>query len=294
MLRPHYPTPLTGLLLVFAATMLASLGVVMQIDPSKPTELPDVGGQGLAVTFAFGFVATLAARRVPAPRPERIGLQGVDSSFIGVLVALLPFVFLTSEIDNWLSYWFPPEGLEATRAALAEARANDTPLAIVQRSLFFVGLQPVVSTLLVQGVVLQGAIAYMGRLPGVLFTSVLGIGTLELMKGSTVASEMLLPFLGALVLCLVRVASGSLLAPILLLMGWNAIAIGATAAYETLPIAGFNQLDSFTSPLLLLVAVASVALAFTGVARGLGEQPVVLDIEEEPDPAEDEDGGGFF
>lgn len=296
MLRPHYPKPLNGLLLVLAATMVSSFGIVMQMDPSDPTQLPDAGGMGLAFTFGFGLVGTLAARRVPAPRPERLGLVGFEPAFASVLIALLPLVILTSEADNWLAVWFPHPQQDAIRAAFDELIANQTALSIAQRALYRVGLEPVVSEWLLRGVVLQGAIAYMGRVPGILFTSVVGMGTLELLAGTSVPSSMLLPFVGGVVLCMVRVATGSLLAPILLHMGWNAIIVGATALHGVMPIPGLTEPNTFTSGVLLLVAVASVSLAYTGVMRGIAEQPIVLEIEEEPEPEEpdDDSGGGFF
>jgi membrane protease YdiL (CAAX protease family) len=296
MLRPHYPKPLHGLLLVLSATLISIFGVSMQMDPNEPNVMPDIGGVGVAFTIGFGLVGTLAAQRVPAPRPERLGLRGFDPAFVGVIIALLPFIMLTSEIDNWLALWFPMPEPEKVRELLDAALANQTALSIAQMAIYRIGLEPVVSEWLLRGVVLQGAIAYMGRTSGVLFTAIVGMGQLGLMQGTSVPSAMLLPIAGGIVLCLVRISSGSLLAPILLHMGWNAIVVGGMAAYDVMPIPGLTTPDTFTPWVLLLVSVASVGLAYTGVMRGLSEQPVVLEIEEEPDPEEreDDEGGGFF
>lgn len=287
MQRPHFPSPLVGAALVGIAWVLALFLFTLQLDPSHVERSFDIGVVGIAMTLAFGLVATLAARRVPEPQAPRLGLVGFDARLAPALALLLPYVIVASEVDNWIAHLIPPADPQAVRDAIEAARESDTTLAIVQRALFLVGIQPVVVEWLLRGVVQQGAIAYLGRAAGVIFTAIVGIGTINA-GGTTPLSWALLSVGSGALLGVVRVASGSLLAPILLHMGWNAIGVAAISLGDALPIPGFNQLDqSFTPPLLLLACTASAGLGFVLVARRLGAQPVVLPIE--PDRPRDDD-----
>ena len=295
MLRPHFPSPLIALLLVMTSWVLMSLGLALQMDTEGPTVAPDVGQLGIAMAIAFGLVASLAARRVPAPQPERLGLRGFDPNLLVALVLLVPFVVVASEIDNWIALAFPSGSPEDRAEAIEEFLANDTTLALAQRAIFLVGLQPVVVEWLMRGVVLQGAIAHLGRAGGLAFTALVGIGTISIGGSGSAASLLVLSVVAGVVLGAVRIASGSILAPILLHMAWNAVGIAATATAKTHPIPGFNAIEPGHTPaLLLLVSIVCVGVALATVARAMSEQPVVLPIEEEPEPEEDEEGGGFF
>ena len=292
MLRPHFPSPLAGVSLVVAAWRLTMMGIALQVGTTSAQQGMDLGGIGIAMAIALGLAATLAARRVPEPQALRLGLVGFSSRFVPMLLLLLPFVVVASEIDNWVAWFLPPTDLDELRKAVEEARANDTALSIAQRAIFLVGIQPVVVEWLLRGVVQQGAIAYLGRLSGVGFTAVVGLGTIALGSGSM--SSALLSVLAGALLGVVRVATGSLLAPIVLHMGWSALGVLAVTFADELPIPGLNQLDgSFTSPVLLLASVASVAFGLVLVARALPEQPVVIPVEPDREKDDDERGGWF-
>lgn len=287
MLRPHFPSPIAAVGIVIGAWFASTLLWVSVSDPEKI----DIGAIGIATTIAFGAIGTLAARRVPEPKALRLGLVGFDIRLAPALALLLPWVVVASELDNWIAAALPPPDPEVLKQAIEESLAKDTALSIAQRSLFLVGLLPVVAEWLLRGVVLQGVVAHLGRAGGVIFTSVLGVGTVYA-AGTTFASLAVCTLLAGALLGIARLATGSLLAPIVLHMGWNAIVVAATTFRDELPISGFNTLDGSHTPLALVApAVAACALALSILSRALRTQPVAIPIE----PDKDDDGeGGFF
>ncbi len=53
---------------------------------------PDMGAIGVGQALGLGMVATLAARNVPDPQRERLGLCGFDIALMPTLLLLLPVV----------------------------------------------------------------------------------------------------------------------------------------------------------------------------------------------------------
>ncbi len=107
--RPPFPTPMGALLLTFGAS-LASLAVAVLFFGRL-----DLLSRGVGEALGVGLVATFAARRVPDPQPERLGLQGFSPALIPALICIVPIVFLTSELDNVgrsIDAMLPPIGLE--------------------------------------------------------------------------------------------------------------------------------------------------------------------------------------
>ncbi len=140
--RPPFPTPMVALMLTFGASLAA---IVIALVFFERLDLLAVGvGEALGV----GLVATLAARRVPEPQAERLGLQGFAPRLIPALICIVPIVFLTSELDNVgrsIDGWMPPLALEealvveppatgeetsdATTPATGDERSDATPVA---------------------------------------------------------------------------------------------------------------------------------------------------------------------
>jgi membrane protease YdiL (CAAX protease family) len=107
--RPPFPTPTGALLLTFAASFASLVVAALFFDEI------DLLALGVGEAFGIGGVATLAARRVPDPQPERLGLRGFSPRLLPALLCLVPLVFLTSEIDNWardLDALLPPLGID--------------------------------------------------------------------------------------------------------------------------------------------------------------------------------------
>ncbi len=124
--RPPFPTPTGALLLTFGASF-ASLVVAVGLF-----EDIDLLALGVGEALGVGGVATIAARWVPDPQAERIGLRGFSPRLVPLLLCLVPLVFLASELDNVgraLDGLLPDFGVEATSgdAGSADAGAADAP-----------------------------------------------------------------------------------------------------------------------------------------------------------------------
>jgi hypothetical protein len=316
--RPPFPSPITALLLTFGSS-LAAFVIAFGLF-----EEPDVVAFGIGEALGVGGVATLAARRVPEPQAERLGLRGFSPRFVPMLLCLIPLVFLTSELDNWgrdidrhLPSLVPEEALDSGQpeveggeevdargtASADEGEAGvdvaeaQTPTAeaeaesaealpfeppegwdLVQIAIVSVGIAPVVEGFLFFGVILQGLVGMLGRgrglvLTGSLYAMVHMVGGISLDAGPAQS----LAGLGALVcmgtiLGLCRLATGSVLAPILLATGFIGVQLFALVAPELLAVPGYNvDLDAHTPLSVLLPSFAAVAWALWLLARQPGE-----------------------
>ncbi len=254
-----FPSPFTALVITLAA--IFATGIVASVFSSQP----GVVAVGIGEALGLGGVATLAARRIPQPQAERLGLRAFDARFLLPLIALIPVVILLSEVDNWVRPHFPmsPELQELTSLGEAlegpEAFYESMQIAIVT-----VGIVPVVETFLFMGVLLQGLVAHLGRRRGTLLT----VALYQLLHFPLVLGpgDAIVPLLTTLVtaalLCLAQLATGSLLAPIGLAMALAAVA--TFAGSSSIAIEGFNAEGPHT-PLSLLLPSA-LALSF-GVRR---------------------------
>lgn len=255
----------------FGAVTLTFLALAAAIFFSAPL-LVSVGyAVGLAVGMVAGYggVGTLAARGIAPPADQRIGLRGFAPRHVLPLLLLLPAVLLASEIDNWVRplvpAWTPPEG--APDAAPEEL----LPYLAIELVIATVLLRPVLEEFFFRGVIQQGAVQALGRGGGVALTTfcyALGAAVFALPTGperavSAVAQAL---FLGPL-LSLLRLASGSVLAPILAHMGMALLGALALAARDTLPIPGFNTDAPHTPPTLLFPAALSITLALPLLRR---------------------------
>jgi membrane protease YdiL (CAAX protease family) len=294
MLRPHFPTPITAIVVILAAWLVTFLGVSLQLDPSQPEQAIDPGFAGIAQALGFGLVATFAARRVPSPQAERLGLSPLALRYLPLVVMAVPFAIVAREFDNWLSIPFPSTDPDGLQHALEQVQTL-TPLAITQAAIFRIGIEPVVTEFLFRGVIQQGLIAYVGRFTGVLITAALSIDLASALatNGSTVSTTVLSLLLG-IALGYLRIGTGSLLAPILVRATWNGMGLFGVVYASEFPIPGFNTFGDHTHPVLLAACSACVVWAAIELRRALQMQPVVLPIEEEPEPEEDDEDAGFF
>jgi len=294
MLRPHFPTPIVAILLVFVAYFVTSLGLTLQLDPEEAEQAIEPGFLGIAQAIGFGLIATFAARRVPAPQAERLGLGPMSLRYLPVVLMAVPFAIVVSEIDNWLALILPASDPEALERALANA-PEWTPLAIAQAAIFRIGIEPVVMEFLFRGVIQQGLIAYLGRLTGVMVTAALSLDLGAFATSGSPVSGLMLSMLLGLTLGYLRIGTGSLVAPILARGLWNAMGLFAVVYATEFPISGFNTFNGeHTHPILLAACSACVVWAAIELLRSLRGVPIVLPIEEEPDPEEDDESTGFF
>lgn len=274
--RP-FPGPLGALLITMAASFTAVL--VASLFGRRP----DFGAIGIGQVVGFGMVAILATQRIPPPQSERVGLQGFAIQFLPLLVFLLPAVVLTSEVDNWIRVWLPIQEIsEATPDAVEEAPALYQQ---VQRAIVVIGLAPVMEEWLFRGVILQGLVGNLGRIPGIALTSMLfAMGHIGPGPGSSIVlSYFMVAFLTGVTLSIVRLATGSLLAAMLVHASLNLISLGADSLANTIPITGFNAEGPHTPVSVLVPCAFVVWFALQRLWRVLLERPLTLSLPEEGD-----------
>jgi len=132
-----------------------------------------------------------------------------------------------------------------------------------------VGIAPVVEEWLYRGVVQQGLIAALGRGGGVLLTALLfGLGHWQ----PSVATGAALAALAAnlplgVALGVLRLATGSLLAPILLHALYNAAALAFLGLSDALPVPGLNAPGEHVPAPLWLPCAAIAGLALSSLWR---------------------------
>lgn len=274
----HFPSPAVAFALTMGAWLVTGFLIAL-----LGREI-DIVSLGMGEVFGFGLVATLAARRVPEPQAERLGLRGFAPRFLPALMLLLPVVIVSSELDNLVKGLMPPPELSSEETEmfdrLRESLAAGGWLGRLQTLIVVVGLTPVVEEWLFRGVLQQGLIAHMGRAGGLLLTAALfAFGHLgpSIAAGSSVgifASSLLL----GLVLGIVRIATGSLLATILLHAATNALGLVAAIWQDALAIPGYNVPGEHTPPFFMFMALIAVALGTGALARSLRSTPWVLPL----------------
>ncbi|MDP6980051.1 MAG: type II CAAX endopeptidase family protein [Myxococcota bacterium] len=265
----HFPGPLAALGITLGAVFAAGL-VAGLFGPTI-----NFGAIGVGQVVGFGLVAIYATQRIAQPHAERLGLRGFDRDMLPVLVFLLPSVFLFSEVDNLLRDWFPPVPTGADAEVESNPLFAPTLYGEIQRFIVIVGLAPVMEEWLFRGVIQQGLMGNLGRWRGLILTALL-FAVCRIVPGlppSTLLSFLLVSFATGLLLGCVRVATGSLLAAIVLHTGFNLIGWGAAFYKDSFPIQGFNVADSHTSFQLLFASLITTGFALQALIRALKVAP---------------------
>ncbi|MCP5059417.1 MAG: CPBP family intramembrane metalloprotease [bacterium] len=247
---------------IATALTLAALMVMLLVVAPFFTAGHIVAGLAAGTVVGFGGVGSLAARRVPAPADQHLGLCGVPLKRLLIVLMLVPLVLWLSELENIVALWL--ERPEPTPPPEPGSNGISEGLRSLEIALFVVLLRPVVEEFFFRGVIQQGVVAHLGPGWGVLLSTLL----FSLSRGLTgptseygavvVVLQMLV--LGG-VLGALRLATGSLLPGILLQGLMNSIEILALSVAEDFPIQGFTTLDSHTHPALLLPAALLIAWA---------------------------------
>lgn len=269
-LPPEAPPP-PGLIESALFTGLAWISVPLVASLALPFTTP-TAALGIAITLGVGGVALLGASRVLPPQAERLGLRGFPLRRGLPLLLLLPTLVLTSEVDNLLREVAPPPDAHEIAERTRERVATGTPLALTETLIVVAGLAPIAEEWLFRGVIQQGLVGRYGAPGGVLATSLLfavGHGSPGISAAAWLAVATS-TFLTGLVLGFVRLATGSLLAPMLLHAAMNAVGALALAFAEQAPVPGFNAPGATTPATWLLPAAASVAFGLGALRSSLG------------------------
>ncbi len=250
--------PLTfelAFILAMLAPLVHMLSVLLLLSVGFRGTLPVVGmGALLAYT---GIIALCAARFQRPPLEELALVRPPAIAWLAVLL-LASSVVVSSELDNWVKVFFPlPEPAEAAAEAGTEAQPFlGATLAIIQLVVF-----PLAYELFFRGILQPLAVARVGVTPGVLLTALFSATA----SGLVFAGLWGLPpaFANALVLGVLRQASGSLWPPLALHALTGAITLGAQ--YQLFGLAGF---DDTSAPHTPVEWVAGAAL-LTAIGFGL-------------------------
>jgi len=255
--RPEAPTPTGAMMLTLLAWAVGMFAWATLIQ-----WLGHWTAFGIALALGYGVVGSLAARGLPQPMEPRIGLCGFPRRQALCVVLAIPAVLLASEVDNFVRPLVPP---------LTEPGAGNEPvedvlaLLAVEFAITSVLLRPVLEEFFFRGVVQQGLVVWLGRSGGVALTSVLFVFAvagfafpLGPQQAASLAAQAALlgPLLGVL-----RLATGSLLAPIAAQMGMAAFGMFAMSDPDSLPIPGFNTPGDHTPLGILMPAAFCVAIS---------------------------------
>lgn len=214
---------------------------------------------GMGAVLAYSGIFALCAVRFARPPMQQLALVRAPANAWLAVAFLLPSVVLTSELDNLVKMVFPvpvPVEPPASEEALPFL---GTTIAIVAVAVF-----PIAYELFFRGILQPLAVARLGAALGILLTSLLSgvaLGILDVPRGIAPA------FAGALVLCILRQASGSLWPPIALhaLTGLTAVA----ATYKLFGLAGFDDVTAAHTPVTWLAGAAvctAIGLWFCRIA----------------------------
>ena len=212
---------------------------------------------GMGALLAYAGIFTLCALRFRrAPLVELALVRAPASTWVAVML-LAASVVLSSEIDNWVKVFFPvPSELVTTDGVVEAPPFLGATLAVVELAAF-----PLAYELFFRGILQPLAVARIGVVAGVLLTAML----------SAVASGLVFAglwgvapaFASALVLGVLRQASGSLWPPLALHAITGLVTLGAQ--YHLFGLAGFDDTTAAHTPL----AWVGGAAALTGIGFGL-------------------------
>jgi membrane protease YdiL (CAAX protease family) len=259
--------PPLSLELVFVLALLAplfhSLAVMVLLLVGFRGLVPVVG---MGALLSYGAIFAWCAARFSRPPTQQLALLVPPPAAWVALLFLLPSIVLSSELDNWVKVWFPPPPAFADPAAPFEPPPFLGPtLAIV-----FVVVLPLAYELFFRGVLQPLAAARLGVIGGVVLTAVLS-GVARGATGFGTPWEIAPACATALVLCILRQATGSLWPPIGLhvLIGLTALA----AQYGLFGIPGFDDMSAPHTPAPWLAGAAlSTAIGF-GLCRAASRTP---------------------
>ncbi len=273
--QDYFPGPLVALGLTLAGVLATAFATLFVVGLFGGTV--SVASIGIGQALGLGAVASFAFQRVATAQRERLGLRGFAPSLVPILLMLLPLVVVLSELDNTIRALLPavelPPGIEEIQAAL-ESRSLMTTL---ETFIVIVGIAPVVEEWLFRGLVLQGLVGHLSRGRAVALTAALfaivHLGPAPASPASL--SPLVSSFALGLVLGALRLASGSVLAPILLSAGISAVGLTAVEAAEAFPIAGFNAPGAHTPMSVFLPSLFAVCWSLTLVVRDASQKPLV-------------------
>lgn len=245
--------PPLSLELVFVLALLApllhSLAVMVLLLVGFRGLIPVVG---MGAVLAYGGIFSLCAVRFRRPPAQQLAFVNPPAVAWAAVLFLLPSIVLSSELDNWVKVFFPPPPFVDPGPTLETPPFLGPTLAIV-----FVAVLPLAFELFFRGVMQPLAVGRLGVIGGILLTTVLS-GVARGATGFGAPWEIAPACATALVLCILRQASGSLWPPLALhvLVGLTAFA----AQYQVFGLPGFDDMTARHTPAAWLAGAAACTL----------------------------------
>lgn len=168
----------------------------------------------------------------------------------------------------------------------------DDPFSLLQAFIVMVGISPIVEEFLFRGVIQQGMIARLGLLRGISVAALMW--TLLRPAPITTAGRFFMAaaasFALGWALGVVRMASGSVLGPILLAALWSAVGLGSLAFEGSFDLPGMNVEGTHLPMGVTLASLALVAWAGSALFREAEEAYAKEKLVQGADDAEDGEG----
>ncbi|MGB0619317.1 MAG: lysostaphin resistance A-like protein [Myxococcota bacterium] len=315
---PNEPYPGIGASLVLLVmAMVASVFTAVAL-----LGLGEIAAQGIGRAIGFAAVASMAIQRIPPPHAQRLGLRRLEPEAVPLILCLVPAVFLMSELDNYAYDWAPdePSLLEALAPPVAEDDAavdapamsdedddaeseenlvEDAPVrqwidpsdpwSFLQGLILIAALVPLIDGFFFFGVLQQGLVRRLGLFQGAFFAGLFWMlmrdypitGATRFMVGTVSLLAM------GWLLGIVRVATGTVLGPILLSSGWAAIGFVSGAYTGLIEWPGMNVEGTHLPFLLVVGSVGIVAWATWTVVGEAVRQHEAAQVAEGTGPPED-------
>jgi hypothetical protein len=212
---------------------------------------------GMGALLAYGGIFTVCALRFRRPPLQQLSLVRAPATAWAAVAFLAASVVLSSEIDNLVKAAVPlPSELVAPGEALETSDFVGSTLAVVELAVF-----PLAYELFFRGILQPLAVARIGVIAGILLTAMLSGVASGLVFGGLFGVAP--AFANALVLCVLRQASGSLWPPLALHALTGLVTLGAQ--YQVFGLAGFDDTTAAHTPLEWLAAAAIL----TGIGLAL-------------------------
>jgi len=300
--RPGQHEPYPG---IGSSLLLMLMGMVASVFTAVALlGLGELAAQGIGRAIGFGAVASLALQRIPPPHGPRLGFRTLAPESIPLILCLVPAALLMSELDNYAYDWAPDEpslieALEPPQEGGEETGATNTtvdvdfggdvddelaegidpeerrlidpddPWTMLQGLILMVVLVPVIDGFFFFGILQQGLVRRMGMWQGVFLAGLFWMLMRDFpITGFTrfaVGSISLLAM--GWLLGIVRVATGSVLGPMLLFAGWSAISFVSTAYRGVADLPGLNVDGTHLPFTLTLGSLGIVAWATWTIAQ---------------------------
>jgi len=195
-------------------------------------------GMGAIVTYGALFALCAVRFRLPPARQLAV-VSAPVTAWLAVLF-LVPAIVVSSELDNVVKSLYPPQPLPLLGKVTPEPPFLGAALAML-----FVGVYPLVHNVFFRGMLQPLATARLGVVLGVIVTSLFSAFAAAFIPSLDSGFWPMAPAVAnALMLCILRQCSGSLLPPLALEALWGVVQVCAT--YQIFGLAGFDGSGSHT------------------------------------------------